>query len=238
MAKKVFIGVGHGGSDPGATANNLKEKDLNLNVAVHYGCHFLKPSDELQIDNPKNPKILDELVDEGREMGQLVTDFTWYLRNLMLAGATDNIEDVIDASSENLARLKEEAQMADLDTVMRYIRIFSELSGQIRYATQKRIMIEMALIKVCRPAMETTQDAVLDRIRQVEEKVENAAILPASMDMSAFAGGAGGMGTSSGAVKKPRPELPNAIPDDIKEIVVLGFEKRADINSKVCTNAK
>ena len=33
MAKKVFIGVGHGGSDPGATANNLKEKDLNLNIA-------------------------------------------------------------------------------------------------------------------------------------------------------------------------------------------------------------
>lgn len=39
------------------------EKDLNLNVAVHYGCHFLKPSAKLGIDNPKNPKILDELVE-------------------------------------------------------------------------------------------------------------------------------------------------------------------------------
>ena len=43
--------------------SEIMEKDLNLNVAVHYGCHFLKPSDELQIDNPKNPKILDELVE-------------------------------------------------------------------------------------------------------------------------------------------------------------------------------
>ena len=163
--------------------------------------------------------ILEEIVMQGRELNQFVADFTWYLRNLMLAGATDNIEDVIDASSENLARLKEEAAMADLDTVMRYIRIFSELSGQIRYASQKRIMIEMALIKVCRPAMETTQDAVLDRIRQVEEKVENAAILPAGMDMSAFAGGAGSVGAVTGAPRKPRPELPKAIPDDIKEIV-------------------
>lgn len=31
---KVFIGVGHGGSDPGAVANNTKEKDLNLAIAL------------------------------------------------------------------------------------------------------------------------------------------------------------------------------------------------------------
>ncbi|MDO5826294.1 MAG: CoB--CoM heterodisulfide reductase subunit B [Methanosphaera sp.] len=43
--------------------SEVLEKDLNLNIAVHYGCHFLKPSDELQIDNPKRPKILDELVE-------------------------------------------------------------------------------------------------------------------------------------------------------------------------------
>lgn len=31
---KVFIGVGHGGSDPGAVANGFKEKDLNLSIAL------------------------------------------------------------------------------------------------------------------------------------------------------------------------------------------------------------
>lgn len=34
MAKKVFINAGHGGSDPGAVANGLKEKDLNLIIAL------------------------------------------------------------------------------------------------------------------------------------------------------------------------------------------------------------
>lgn len=44
MAKKVFIAPGHGGSDPGAVANGLKEKDLNLSISlacqqelVHHG---------------------------------------------------------------------------------------------------------------------------------------------------------------------------------------------------------
>ena len=34
MAKKVYLGVGHGGKDPGAVANGLKEKDMNLVIAL------------------------------------------------------------------------------------------------------------------------------------------------------------------------------------------------------------
>ena len=34
MSKKVFIGAGHGGTDSGAVANGLKEKDLNLAIAL------------------------------------------------------------------------------------------------------------------------------------------------------------------------------------------------------------
>lgn len=162
--------------------------------------------------------VLEEIVMQGRELTQFISDFTWYLRNLMLAKATDHIEDVIDVSTENLARLKEEAQMAEMDTIMRYIRIFSDLSGQIRYAAQKRILIEMAFIKVCRPAMENTEDAILDRIRQVEEKVENAAILPAGADAASLLEGRGAVSGGT-AAKRPKPELPKAIPEDVKQIV-------------------
>ena len=41
----------------------LVEKPLDLNVAVHYGCHFLKPTEEIQIDNAEKPTILDEIVE-------------------------------------------------------------------------------------------------------------------------------------------------------------------------------
>jgi len=43
--------------------SELVEKPLNLNVAVHYGCHFLKPTAEIGIDNAERPTILDELVE-------------------------------------------------------------------------------------------------------------------------------------------------------------------------------
>ena len=88
-------------------------------------------------DIPQLMKQIEELVMQGRELGQFVIDFTWYLRNLLLISSSDKMEDVLDVSSENLARLKEEAGMIEQERLMRYIRVFSELSGQIKYAVQK-----------------------------------------------------------------------------------------------------
>lgn len=159
--------------------------------------------------------LLEEIVMQGRELSQFVSDFTWYLRNLLLVLSSDDIEDVIDVSSENLARLKEEAKMTDMDTVMRYIRIFSELSGRLRYASQKRILIEVALIKLCKPSMETDSQSLLGRVRELEDKVENGviAVMPSAGE------GTGGTDRPKGQVNKAKVELPKAIPEDVKAVV-------------------
>ena len=94
--------------------------------------------------------LLDRLILDGRDLTQFVNDFTWYLRNLMLLKASDDMEDILDISTENLAQLREEAAMIRNDTLMRFIRIFSELANSIRYSVNKRVMLEMALIKLCK----------------------------------------------------------------------------------------
>lgn len=157
--------------------------------------------------------LLEEIVMQGRELTQFVTDFTWYMRNLLLVKASDNLEDVIDMSSDNLARLKEEAELVEMDRIVRFIHIFSDLAGKIKYASQKRILVEIALIKLCKPEMETDMDSVLDRIRQVEDKVENGVVVAA--------GQLEGMGAAqTPAVPKKKVELPKAIPEDVKDIVM------------------
>lgn len=166
-------------------------------------------------DVPGCIALLEEIVMQGRELAQFVTDFTWYLRNLLLVNTSDAsaVEDIIDVSSDNLARLKCEAQEVNSDTIMRYIRIFSELSGQIKYAAQKRIMIEIALIKLCRPSMETDTASLLDRVRTMEDKLEKGVAVMPSAAMPAQGN------VSEKTLALNRPKLPKAIPEDIKMIV-------------------
>ena len=163
--------------------------------------------------------LLEEIVMQGRELTQFVSDFTWYLRNLLLVKTTDDVEDVLDVSTDNKNRLIEEAQMTDAESIIRFIRIFSELSGNIRYAAQKRIAIEIALIKLCKPEMETKSDALVDRIKALEEKIEKG-IPVAAMPSGGYAGGDGAYAGDSNVQSAPvKRELPKALPEEIKDIV-------------------
>jgi DNA polymerase-3 subunit gamma/tau len=154
---------------------------------------------------------LEELIMQGRELSQLTTDFTWYLRNLLLAKSSDGMEDVLDVSEENLVQLQEEANLVDYDTLIRYIRVFSELSNQLKYATQKRVLLEVALIKLCKPEMETNQDSILSRIRAVEEKIEQGVQAVQTEVVYVNRG-------EEAPKAAPKPELPKALHEDVQAV--------------------
>ena len=95
---------------------------------------------------------------------------------------------------------------------MRFIRIFSELTNQIRYASQKRVLVEVALIKLCKPQTEENREALLDRISRVEEALENGVTMVRQAD------------TVQPILEYPEPaeelpiEYPKALPEDIAEV--------------------
>lgn len=174
---------------------------------------------------------LEKIIIDGRDLSQFVSDFTWYLRNLMLLQSQTDASDVLEMSEENMKLLKEDAKLTDLNGVMRYIRIFSELSGQLKNSSQKRVMVEVALIKMTQPAMEKgLNDALMDRIAVLERRMETGLEAAArAMAAGGFAAGAGALtgdnggmtadadagGTQAGMGNKPKP----ARSEDITEVI-------------------
>lgn len=119
--------------------------------------------------------LVDEVVWQGRELSRFVSEFTWFLRNVLLVKVSPEADQKLDMSAENLERLRQLAAQIDTDALIRYINIFSDTSANIKYAVQKRIVLELAVIKLCKPEMETDYSALLDRVRVLEQKLESGA---------------------------------------------------------------
>lgn len=178
---------------------------------------------------------VEALVTEGRDLAQFAVDFTWYFRNLLLAATSDAGADRLGVSTEQMARLKEEAQLALPETLIRDIRVLSELSGQLRYASQKRAVLEVALIKLCKPEMEADMGSLTERLRSLEERLEGMAGGAGYPGMWADGqGGYPGMGSgvqgmgyrgmeaelpgNVGVLENVPGKLEKAVTEDLKEI--------------------
>lgn len=146
---------------------------------------------------------LEEMVIQGRELSRFVADFIWFLRNLLILKTADEAEELLDMSEDNLKQLREDAALADENVLMRYIRVFSEVLNQIRFAAQKRVLVELAFIRLTKPEMEQSMDAVLERLEQLERQMEEG--IPAAP----WPGNMAGDGSQPALPQAVQPQAPS-----------------------------
>ena len=146
---------------------------------------------------------LEEMVIQGRELSQFVADFIWFLRNLLLLKTAGEGEELLDMSEDNLKQLREDAALADENVLMRYIRVFSEVLNQIRFAAQKRVLVELAFIRLTKPEMEQSMDAVLERLERLERQMEEG--IPAAP----WPGNMAGDGSQLALPQAVQPQAPS-----------------------------
>ncbi|MFR8318048.1 MAG: DNA polymerase III subunit gamma/tau [Catenibacillus sp.] len=173
-------------------------------------------------------RLLEEIVIQGRELSQFVTDFIWYMRNLLLVQGSGDLEDILDISSENLQALKEEAQMIDNEKIMRYIRVFSQLSGQIKYSSQKRVLIEVALVKLCQPSMEEKNASLEEKLALMSERLSiieqqlasgSVTIRPGQTVLASSVSLEGDETAAAGGKSQAAPHMQKAMPEDLKSVI-------------------
>lgn len=159
-------------------------------------------------------RVLDETVMRGRDLAQFVVDFTWYLRNLLLARSVEAPEEFLEIAAEQMEEFLAEARENEPETLIRYINVCSDLTNRIRYASAKRVMIEVTLIRLCRPETETDYSALLDRVRHLEEQLASGAFV---QQIQPGAPSAGKEQPESEAPPVPA-ELPQALGEELRAV--------------------
>lgn len=129
-------------------------------------------------------KQVDLLIEDSRDISIFVRDLIYHLRNLLLVKVCDEPEKLLDLSESTIARYQNQAQYASEPRLIRAIEILSALESELKWNSQPRIMLEMALVKITRPEQEDSFEALLDRISVLEEKLAKGVVVSSAQSQS------------------------------------------------------
>lgn len=115
--------------------------------------------------------IIDDAVWQGKDLTQIVNEFTSFVRNVLVLKMNPAM--TVDVTSENIPRLLELGNNLSQEYLINYINILQEAASKINRATTKRIVLEVAVIKMCKPQMQQGYAAMEKRIEELEKRLED-----------------------------------------------------------------
>ncbi len=117
--------------------------------------------------------VINTLVSDGRDLNLFIDSLLAHFHDLMIAKLSDNPEDIIEASAEELLKLKTQSEKFTFESLTRAADILSNARSDAKWVKSPRMIYELALIKLTRPALDDSKEALLERIAKLEEEIKN-----------------------------------------------------------------
>ncbi len=152
--------------------------------------------------------LLDEIAFSGRDIGQFVLDFVWYLRNVLMLQTSGISEEDLGVAPEALPDMRVLSMDISMGQLMRYIRHFSGLTNTMRYASEKRAILEVAVLQMMYPQMQENTSALQQRIEALEQQLASGVLVQNPVG-------------TSGAMKK---EVTEEKPEKVVELETAQYE--------------
>ena len=112
---------------------------------------------------------LEELAERGHDLGRLVLDLIEHLRQIMLAQQLGDVPEAAASSEESRERLKAQANQLGEATVLRLIDLLAVAVDDMRQGGDPRLPLELALVKVTRPASDLSRESIAFRLERLEQ---------------------------------------------------------------------
>ena len=129
----------------------------------------------------KSIEIIEDVIYLGKDIYLFIKDLIAHYRNLLMVKVTNNPEEVLDMSEENIALIKEQGARLRAEEIMRCIRILQEAENNAKLSKQARLYCELAVIKMCKIEYDTSNEVMLTRLNKLEESLRNGSIKVATV---------------------------------------------------------
>src|SRR5512133_563064 len=113
---------------------------------------------------------LEELAEQGQDLGRLVTDLLEHLRHVLLVQHMGEVPDSLPLTDETRERLRAQANQLGEATVLRLCDLLAVAVDDMRQGGDPRLPLELALVKVTRPAADLERESIAYRLEQLETR--------------------------------------------------------------------
>ena len=116
--------------------------------------------------------LVEELAEQGQDLGRLVTDLIEHLRHLLLVQHLSDVPESLPLTEEARERLREQANQLPEPTVVRLIDLLALAVDDMRQGGDPRLPLELALVKVTRPEADLSRESLAHRVELLETRLQ------------------------------------------------------------------
>jgi DNA polymerase-3 subunit gamma/tau len=121
---------------------------------------------------------LNELAQNGKDLGRLLSDLLNHFRNLLIFQISRGDLSLIEVSEAEIVALKEQYALANAESFTRILEVFADAELNLRDAASKKIFLEVALLKAIEARSAVSLDLVLKQLNQLRDGQSSAGVLP------------------------------------------------------------
>ena len=113
-------------------------------------------------------EIANRVIAEGRDVRQILRSLVEHFRDLLVVAVVRDPQDIVESGENRLAVLRAQSARLAPGAILQKIRILTAAEAEARFATQPRVVLEMALLKLSRPEMDASIDGLAARLEALE----------------------------------------------------------------------
>lgn len=113
---------------------------------------------------------LNDVVVGGKDLKRFTNQLIEYMRYLMLAKISSDVSTMINVSEVTLEKINIQAKEISLDLLIRSISILTQVEVDSKWSSNARVILEVGLIKMLQPDLETSIEALSERVEKLEKR--------------------------------------------------------------------
>ncbi len=113
-------------------------------------------------------ELVHRVVEEGKDLRHVLRTILGHFRDLLMAKASDRPDDLLDTNESRIAALRSQAAKTSAEEILRALNLLATAETEARWSPQPRMVLEIALIRLCRPELDPTLEGLRTRLQVLE----------------------------------------------------------------------